>query len=197
MIDALGRRIEETYKGLHDHEMGTDEGVGYIFEKICKIDDMNRAIELVNLSLDEIESKLVEEVGEKATDFYESMTSLGCLSDQISTFSSTAESISRIILDISSQYEDKLTNLNNINHHQKILERSLRIIMDLVEFLQNHSIIHRLLESHSFSEAFTHINSKSNLLKGDLTRLDAVKPLIIEIKEIHLALLKMQDAKII
>ena len=196
-MDSLERRIGEVFNDSKNFELGNDNGVCYIIEKISNLEDLERSINLVASSLDEIEGNLVKEVGEKASDFYEAMSSLGCLSDQVLTLSNIAETIHGTILNISSQYENALDKLDALDHHQKVLQCSYKIVNELIEFLKDQSDINAMLESHSFKKAFECVTNKLDLLKGDVSQLNSIKPLVNELEEMRVALLKMQNANII
>ena len=94
-------------------------------------------------------------------------------------------------------HKEHLKLIDLLEYDSKVYQCSHKIASNIIELIHHSDEIHRLLEIHSFHEALNHIKLCINLLNEGLSSIESTQYLAKDLEEIHLALLKMQDAQVI
>jgi uncharacterized NAD(P)/FAD-binding protein YdhS len=166
-------------------------------EVISSPEELQLLISKTSNALDEIETELIEEVSDKSDAFFEAISAMDNLSDQTASLSSASRNLSTIMDQLCCKNQSELQKMEALAKEQEILLEAEGILEKAAEFTRSQSTIQTMLDTHAFSDALRVVNDKISIMEKDLGGLVVFEPILIELREMRVALEKMAHADVI
>ncbi len=189
-VDARLRRL-----CLDEHfDPSNQECITQLFQTIENVDELEVFIQKATNLLDSVETDLVEEVSVKSDSFYDAISAIGSLTDQTSSLYAAAHNISMLLVDLEKSYLNEIDELERLTNSQAIIVEAQHKLAVMMEFVKSQGSIQDMLDAHSFTDALKLVNSKIHLLETELAGIEIFDENLLELREMKVALEKMENA---
>lgn len=162
-----------------------------LLEDVHSLEQVEELREAANLALDTIETQINDEVNERSEAFFSACSSLKRLMDTIGSIHQASVSIHGVVHEMERNRTELKVKLGEIQQQHESLLEAKRKLQLIHEFVSSQELIQSLLETHAFVDALRVVEQKIVFLKEELSGIDTMAPMLVELEEMKMALTKM------
>ncbi len=196
MVESLpcSREDEELRLFFSEEEQSSSEGKEKFFSKLQNIQNLDDFLARTAQLLDQVETELIGEVSAKSDAFFAALSSLGGLSDEVSSLMTAADNCHFVISDLQDRYKTEIHKLEQLNKEQLIISEAQRMLGLIIDLVKSQHTIQTMLDTHSFEDALKLVNRCLGTLNKELEGIRTFDRFRQEMIEMKVALEKMQRA---
>lgn len=194
MVDVTARAIASGNKVFDEY---LDCGPSKMLDRVTSLEELELLLDETSKGLDRIETELIEEVSAKSDSFFEAISAVDNLSDQTASLHNASRNLSLIMNDLQEKNHGEMQKLEKLAEEQEILLKAENILEKAVEFTQSQGTIQAMLDTHAFNDALRIVTDKIKIMDEDLLGIKVFQPILVELREMKVALEKMIKANVI
>lgn len=146
-------------------------------------------------TLDNVEKSIVFELEKQEASFFQAISTIDCLSGQISVLLATFEGTAEKLNNINTEHMDNTTKLYAIVSHHELLLEARTLLDQCTDVLRSRQVIQNLLDTHEFGDATRILQEKLDIIKCNLLEISPFTTLYQELGEMKTALDKLTEAR--